>query len=350
MNRRRFLGSGSLGWLPEWAAGSAPGVVRSAIWGTRHSHTAGKLKAMQDSSSYQVVGVCESDAEARRRAQSDSRFQGLRWMTEAQLLSDPSIQLIVVECHVWEALPMGQKVIAAGKHLHLEKPPGNQWAPFEALVEEARSKKLLLQTGYVWRCHEGVNAALDAARRGWLGEVLMVRGTINSDRDAAQRAIEARYKGGGMFELGGHVIDRVVELLGRPRKVHRWLRHDTSIADQLADNNLAVLEYDRTLAVIAQSARVSGAGDHRSFEIIGTDGTFLVWPESSPPKMRVHTREARGPYTKGWQEITLPPQPRFVGDFAELARAILSGRPLRLSYEHELLVHETLLRVSGELA
>ena len=58
-----------------------------------------------------------------------------------------------------------------------------------------------------------------------------------------------------MFELGGHVIDRTIELLGRPGKVHSWLRHDTSYPDKLADNNLAVLEYPKALAVIAQSAR-----------------------------------------------------------------------------------------------
>ena len=56
-----------------------------------------------------------------------------------------------------------------------------------------------------------------------------------------------------MFELGGHVIDRVVELLGRPTKVQSFLRHDTSMPDKLADNNLAVLEFPKALAVIAQS-------------------------------------------------------------------------------------------------
>jgi predicted dehydrogenase len=345
MNRRHFLHS-----IPALAVQAAARPIRTAIWGTQHSHTSGKLRAMKDSPLYEVAAICESNPEARSRALKDSRFQGLQWMSEEQLLDDRSLQLIVVECGVWDALPMGQKVIAAGKHLHLEKPPGNTWAPFKALVEEARRKKLLLQAGYIWRCHEGVNAALDAARKGWLGDVLMVRGTMNSDRDAAQRAVEAKYKGGGLFELGGHVIDRIVELLGRPVKVQSWLRHHTSIADTLADNNLTVLEYDKTLAIVAQTARMSGSGDHRSFEIIGSDGTVMVWPESSPPRMRVHLRKAQGPYKAGWQDIALGPQPRFAGDFQELARAIAAGQPLKLSYDHELLLHETLLRASGELA
>jgi hypothetical protein len=64
----------------------------------------------------------------------------------------------------------------------------------------------------------------------------------------------------------------------------------------------------------------------------------------------MNLRKARGPYAAGWQEISLPPQPRFVGDFQELARAIKNDQPLKLSYDHELTLQETLLRVSGELS
>ncbi len=318
--------------------------------GTGHSHFSGKLKALMDSPDYEVAGVTESDATLRARVEKDPRYSGVSWIAEDRLLSDPSIHLIVVECRVWEALPRGKKVIAAGKHLHLEKPPGNEWAPFRELVEEARRKKLLLQTGYLWRWHQGVVAAIEAARNGWLGEVFMVRGTMNSDRGSEERAVEAKYRGGGLFELSGHVIDRVVELLGRPKTVKSWLRHDTSVPDNLADNNLAVFEFDKALAVISQSAKMAGAGDHRSFEVLGTDGTFLVHPESAPPRMHVHMRRPQGPYKAGWQQINLPPQPRFIADFAELARALKTDAPLKHSYDHELLLQETLLRASGEMA
>ncbi|MBM3766980.1 MAG: hypothetical protein FJW32_16445 [Acidobacteria bacterium] len=60
-------------------------------------------------------------------------------------------------------------------------------------------------------------------------------------------------------------------------------------------------------------------------------------------------KKAKGPYKAGWQTVTVPPQPRFVEDFKELAQAILQKKPLKHSYDHELLLHETLLRASGEL-
>src|ERR1051326_1406543 len=343
MDRRKFLRHTSTGVLTAMAANAAVSKIRTGMLGTKHSHFAGKLKAMMDSPDYEIAGIVENDAAAKAKLHNNAQLASIPLRSEEQLLNDPSVNLIVVECNVWEALPWGRKVIDAGKHLHLEKPPGNDWSAFKELIDEARRKKLLVQTGYLWRWHQGVMAAIDAAQNGWRGEGFMVRGAMNSDRDADQRATEAHYKGGGLFELSGHVIDRVIEVLGRPKTVKSWLRHDTSVPDKLADNNVSVFEYDKALAVITQSAKMSGAGDHRSFEILGTEGSFALNPESNPPRMQVNMRKPQGPYKTGWQNISLPPQPRFVGDFKELARALKSGQPLKHSYEHELLLHETLL-------
>lgn len=346
MKRREFVlfGAGAL-----CAAAADLPRVRVGMLGTGHSHFMGKLNAVLGNSDFELAGITESNATARAKLQQDPKFASVKWMTEAEMLADKSIHLIVVECRAWEAVPWGKKVIAAGKHLHLEKPPGNAYAPFKELVEEARRKKLLLQTGYLWRWHEGVSAAIDAAKKGWLGEVFMVRGTMNSDRGQEERDIEAKYNGGGLFELSGHVIDRMIEVLGRPKTVKSWLRHDTSVNDKLNDNNVAVLEFDKALGVVTQSAKMGGSGDHRSFEILGTDGSFVLNPEANPPRMRVFMKKAQGPYKAGWQDVPVAPQPRFIPDFAELAKAIKTGQPLKQSYDHELLLQETLLRASGEI-
>jgi predicted dehydrogenase len=349
MQRRQFIRCTAAATASAALAAVKIDRIRVGLMGTGHSHFLGKLKAVADSPDYEVVSVWDGDAARRSKAAADPLLAKVAWVSEEKLLSDSSLHLIVVECRAWEALPWGKKVIDAGRHLHLEKPPGNDWKAFQTLMADARRKSLLVQTGYLWRFHQGVVAAIDAAKAGWLGDIQMVRGTMNSDRGPEERAIEGRYKGGGLFELGGHVVDRIVELLGRPTAVKSFLRHDTKIADQLADNNLAVFEYPKALAMVAQSAHMAGSGDHRSFEIIGTDGTFVVHPEANPPRMRVFMKEPHGAYKAGWQQIELPPQPRFIADFAELARALKTGTPLKQSYDHELLLQETLLRASGEM-
>ena len=259
MFRRDFL-------IAAWAtaAVSAAGKIRIGLLGTQHSHAGGKLKVLLDSPDYEVAGVCEPDVAARNQRQGETLYKGQRWLSEEELLTDRSIAVVAVESAVWDFMPFGRKVITAGKHLHLEKPPTPRMAEFRELVEEARTKKLLLQTGYIWRFHAGFAAAMEAARQGWLGDVYMLRGTINTDIDTKARAGVGRYAGGMMYELGSHLIDRVVDLWGRPKNVKSWLRHDTRIPDKLADNTLAVLEYEKSLAVISTSARMPGASQHRS--------------------------------------------------------------------------------------
>ena len=122
MDRRQFIQKAGAVTLLQQTLRSAPTVIRAGLLGTKHSHTTGKLTAMQDNPDYQVAGICENDAAAKAEAQSDPRFKGLKWMSEAEMLADKSIDLVVVECNVWEALPWAKKVIDAGKHLHQEKP------------------------------------------------------------------------------------------------------------------------------------------------------------------------------------------------------------------------------------
>jgi predicted dehydrogenase len=330
MNRRNFLAAAAAA-----PAAGAAAPIRAALYGTRHSHAKGKLKAMLDNADFQVAGICEPDDAAWAKVPDLHKY---RRLPEDEMLGDVSIRVIAVETEVWNALPCGRKVITAGKHLHIEKPPSHEMAPFRELVEEARRKRLLLQVGYIWRFHEGVTRAIALAKSGRLGKVHLMRGTIHTDLRPEARAPLARYKGGMMFELGCHQIDRMVDLFGRPRGVKSWLQKG---ADGLAENAVGVFEFDGAMAVITTSAKMAGASQHRSFEVIGEEGSVILQPVEPGTRMRI--------YEKGWKEVDLPPQPRYVGDFQHLARAIATGAPLRYSYDFELLVQETVLRACQEI-
>ncbi|MEO7650405.1 MAG: Gfo/Idh/MocA family oxidoreductase [Bryobacteraceae bacterium] len=345
MQRREFV----LAPMGAAALSAEPGKIRAGMIGTGHAHAAAKLKTLQESPDYEVVGVCEPDANLRQTREKDKAYKGVRWVSQDELLRDNTIRMIAAEGFVWENMAVGRAIIAAGKHIHIDKPPGHELAPFRDLVAEARRKKLAIQSGYIWRWHPGINAAFEAARKGWLGDVNMVRCTINTDLDTLVRPDLARYKGGMMFELGGHPVDRIVDLWGRPKAVRPWLRHDLKFSNQLADNTLAVFEYDAGLAVVTTSGKMPGSSQHRSFEVIGSEGTILIQPVEPGTKVRVTMRAAKGPYKAGTQEVTFPPFVRFREDLAVLARAIRSGAPLKHGYDFEVLVHETLLRACGEV-
>jgi predicted dehydrogenase len=313
--------------------------IRVAFYGTRHSHFSGKLKAVAANADYEIAGICEPDAKPPNVPYPV--------LSEQQMLDDKSISLVVVEAPPAEGIPYGEKVLKAGKHLHIEKPPSREWKPFQQLVEQARARQLLLQTGYIWRFHQGFRRIMQATRNLWIGHVYLIRASIPTDIPPSSQQQLSQFKGGMMFELGCHPIDRIVAMMGSPRNVKSWLQ---KVGEEgLADNTLAVLEFDHVLAVVSSSASLPNASPQRSFEVLGTDGAMILQPVEPGTQLRVNLREARGPYKAGWQTIEMPPQPRYTGDFADMARAIQTKTPLFYSYDFELLVHETVLRAAQEL-
>lgn len=350
MSRRKFVTAAAGATAAASAAVAAPpgAKIRTAIIGIQHSHLSSKLKVLRENGDYEVVSVCEPNEATKAKSGSAAMFQNLTWVPSVdELLEDNTIDLVLFEGEVKDAVPVGKKVLAANKHLHLEKPPSNDYGPFAEMVEVARKRNRRLQLGYLWRFHPGTDFALDVFRKGWLGDVFMIRATINSDRDAAQRLVEARYAGGSMFELGGHMIDRIVAFWGRPDQVKSWLRHDNRIDDKLKDNTLSVFEYPKGIATVVSSSR--DAAVHRTLELIGTEGSLMIDPMEGEVKVKLQLRKAQGPYAKGTQEVKFPAQTRWVADFEDLARAIKTGTALRYSYDHELTLQETLLRASGEI-
>ncbi len=327
---------------------SAAKPIRTAVLGAGHAHAAGKITALLRMEGVDLVGVSEQDS--RRRPQG-SGFSGLRWMSEEELLSDSSISLVAVESTMAENLAHAEKAVAAGKFVHLDKAPGTDWKRLERLLIEARRKGLVVQMGYQWRYHPVLRAAVEAGRKGWLGHVYMVRATINQALRPEQRAPLAAFKGGMMFELGCHLIDRIVDLLGEPKRITARCHHHSPIPDDLADNTFALFEFDKAMAEVYVAAQQPNGNAYRTFEILGTNGTFVVQP-FSPYRGYTDLREAAGPYPKGRHDIARPPdaQPVFTPDFEDMAAIIRGQKRSDYSVEHDLAVQRTLLTACGYTA
>ncbi len=318
------------------------------LLGTGHAHAVGKLRVLQESSDFELVGVCEPDATWRAQREGEDAFKTIRWLTELELLDDTTVQMVAVESAVQDNLPLARKAVEAGKHIHLDKPPGTSLTDLKTLLDEANRQELIVQMGYMFRYNPGFEFVLKAAREGWLGEVYYVHGNISSDIRGDSRVKLAFHPGGMMFELACHLIDIFVLLLGRPQTVTPHLRHDASQDDEFTDNTLAVFEYERAMAVIESSAMEANAFARRQLEVCGTMGSVVLQP-LEPPALRLNLREPRDDYQAGWQTVSVPNIPRYVRDFEDLARCIRGEQAFPYSTEHDFTTQETLLRACGML-
>ncbi len=358
MNRRKFLqNAGEFAGLGVIAASlmnnsktqAARSVKRIKVGqiGTSHSHAAGKMATLRKLGEYyEVVGIVEPNPDRQRKLKNHSAYRGLKWIDEEQLLNTPGLQAVAVETDIPELVPTGMRCVSAGVHIHLDKPAGLSLIAFKKLMDEAARRRLTVQMGYMFRHNPAFKFCFQAVRQGWLGDVFEVHGVISKTIDAQQRKKLAVYPG-SMFELGCHLIDAMVKVLGKPDKVTGFSRSTRPKQDNLADNQLAVFEYTGSTATI-RSALIEVAGQQRrQFVVCGDRGTVDIRP-LEPPGLLFAPDRALKKYKKGYQQVKLSPMPgRYDDQLIELARIIHGQKESEYPPEHDLAVQEAVLKASG---
>jgi len=329
--------------------------VRVAQLGITHEHASGQIGAARRlTDDFEVVGVVDdSDTKTARHHDTDSRepYEGLRWMTEEELLSSSDIDAVFVETTNDDLPQAALRCAQHGFHMHMDKPGGQSMEPFRTIVGLCREKALVLQMGYMYRTNPGLQLCRKAIREGWMGEVFEIDMTMNRFDNDRYRSYIATFKGGAMHNFGCHLIDFVVAVLGRPDRVTPYLKCTRD--DGIEDNTLAVLEYPRANACVHTAITDADGIPHRRVIVRGTKGTFELHPTepipySTPMSMRFSFAEANPEYAAGTHDITLPPMAtRYDEQLLEFARIVRGEIENPYPYEHELLVQEVLLAATG---
>jgi len=339
MNRRAFLQTGACAIMGATALSAqlVKPKIKAGFLGGAHSHAAGKWKILKNSEEFELIGIAEESPKLR----TEFEKLGANILTVRELLDGADV--VVVESAVRDLARNAKLALVARKHVHVEKPPGKTLAELRELVTLARDHERVLQVGYMWRYHPGFSKIFEAVRAGWLGRISIIRGMIGNLLATERRGEWAEFHGGAMFELGCHLVDPLVRLLGQPVDVKAMLRRHASVEDELKDNNAVVFEFPTALGVVTNSTHQPNAFAQRSFEVFGTNGSASLKP-IEPPALQMDLARAAGPYQAGVQTIALPAYERYVGDFVELAAAIRGEKRLSVTLEEELRVHEALLR------
>lgn len=350
MLRRQFIQLTALAATTSVSQASAggPRKVKIGQIGTGHAHAGGKMDGLRRlTDDFEVVGVVESDPQRRALAESQGVYRGLKWMTEEQLLNTPGLEAVAVETTVRDLVPTAARCIAAGMHIHMDKPAGESLAAFKQLLDEATRRGRCVQMGFMFRHNPAFRLCFQAVREGWLGEVFELHGVISSSYKPPQRKPLLPYPGGTMFELGCHLIDAAVTVLGKPQAVNGYTRRVHADWDRLPDNQLAVLEYPKATATIRSSLVEVQPSRRRQFVVCGTEGTIDIRP-LEPPAVELTLSAPHGRFAKGVQQVAMPRMPgRYDDHLLELARVARGQQAPEYDPAHDLAVHETVIRAAG---
>jgi len=305
--------------------------------GTRHGHAAGKWQALCSNPHVEAVGIYDPDPLRKER------FSAARWLTSADdLVNDPTVQAVAIEARNHQSLPLAQAAVDAGKHLWFDKPAGDDFPAFQKLMDTAKQKGLHVQMGYMFRYSPAFARVAELARTKTMGEIFEIRAHMSTNVDLNERREQSRHLGGIMYDLGGHMLDQVVWLLGRPVRIQTTFQNiATPELPTYVDNAVAVLEFPRAIAIVDIAAMESPPAARR-FEVYGTRGSGILEPFDPVRTLRINgeVQELEPVERQSLYDLELA---AFLGT-VEGKRA--PDRPA----EHELLVQETLLRTTGRLA
>ena len=236
--------------------------------------------------------------------------------------------------------------LEAGKHSHLDKPGALTHADFNRMRTLSAERDLTVQMGYMLRYNPAFEFLFHAVRSGWLGEITEIDAAMGKLADARTRDAIKALPGGGLFELGCHMIDAVVTLLGRPSSVEAISTPTRD--DGVADNQVALLHYAKATAVLRCNHADPFGGPRRRFMVAGTEGVIDIQPMESG-KFTLSLTQKRGQWNKGSQQVSLEvSKDRYLGEFQDLARVVRGEKKLAWDAAHDIAVHETTLLASGQ--
>lgn len=327
--------------------------------GVCHEHAAGKIQALRLlEDQFEIVGVVDDrPSTAAKGAGSDlTPYEGLPFMSEEELFRIPGLEAVTVEVPNLDLVPTASRCLEQNLPIHMDKPGGDDLAPFVKLRSEYETRGLAFQMGYMFRANPAMQWILEAVRKGWLGDIFEVQGSMshNYGGEAYQTYIGS-FPGGIMFNLGCHMIDFVVSLLGLPTAVTPFLKNAPGDEAHINNNCLTVMEYPQATVTMRACSREVGGLDRRWLKVCGTRGSVDLCPlerfDGKPLQLQLILSEAAGGFAASRHTLDFGPvRDRYETQMTELAHMVRGEISAPYGCEHDVNVQRVLLAAAGYTA
>lgn len=297
-----------------------------------------------------VVGC--SDLVPEKSAAAAEKFK-IRQMTNEEILSDPSIELVVNLTYPASHYEISRAALSAGKHCYSEKMAALTFAEASELCELAKARNVYFATAPDTFLGASQQTARYIVDKGLIGEPIsasahLCRGyfMIKSDEDDAKRRYSVMRPGGGIpYDMGGYYLHQLFNIFGPAKSVSGYSytrnadrpylnpRHEKFGENFFVDtpNTLgAVMKFKNGVICNFDISSEHHVGDQR-FEIYGTEGILHL----GDPNLfgdKIYITGNNGEKYEFPLKHPFPSNSRGVG-VADMAWAIRCGRKPRLSSE-----------------
>ena len=288
------------------------GVVGLGYWGP---NLARNLDAMPGC---ELAWGC--DAREQVRARLAPQYPSARFTGDlSDLLSDPSLDAVMLATPVPTHGPLAVRVLEAGKHCFVEKPLAQSLQDAQRAVDAARRSGRVLMVGHLLEYHPGVRKLKEIIDSGELGNVHYIYsnrlnlGQLRADENA-------------LWSLGAHDVSVVLYLAGEePSELQA--RGESYMRPGVED---VVFAYLRFASGLAAHLHLSWLDPHkeRRFTVVGSRRMATFDDMELERKVTVYDKgfdegaDSYGEYITRTGDIHSP--------------RISNAEPLRLEIEHFL--------------
>lgn len=201
------------------------------------------------------------------------------YRTTDELFADQSVQIIIVTTAPSSHFALASQAIEAGKHVVVEKPFVPSSSEGRELDRLAREKGVLLTVYQNRRFDADFLLLSRLVREGMLGRVVEFETHFDRHRPQVPSATtwktEAAPGTGATYDLGVHLMDQVVHLLGMPRKVTGYTTPQRLGGPEgFEDSCTILLQYAEGLLVTVKAGVVSPEVEQLRFWVRGEKGSF----------------------------------------------------------------------------
>lgn len=327
--------------------------LKLGMLGMWHTHADGIVRRVAEHpDEFALLGFYDPDPQVV--SAQGKKWQGLlkdfRVCGSADELLRLPLDGVVVEGRVYENLKLARLALDSGRPVLLEKPAGDDLDEHRRLIDLARSRRLHVQMIYLFRYMSAVQEMLSRARRKEFGAIYEFRGRLPKDLPSYQRYVDelGRYQGGIYFEMAGHLVDMLVAVLGKPRRITPFIaHHHTAEPRSFIDDGTALFEFDHAFGIIEVPA-LEVVPHQRRIELYGTEGAIIIPHLGSGhlANKNIQPVEIFRTGNTAWQTIDLPAATLQIADLREFAAVVTGKKPPDFSMEHDLIVQDSLLQSS----
>ena len=277
------------------------------------------VPALMEEPRSQVVAICDLD---EPRAEALAQQCDARTFTDLDAaLSDSGADAVYVCTPVFLHTAQAIAALEAGKHVLVEKPPARSYPEAKTLVDAASKARGKCGVAYYRRFAPKYEMAHEMVTHGEFGQIVLIRMTYFSWFDPATddpkywRVVPERSGGGPVSDMGTHMIDVLVGLLGLPESIYakaETLTHRYEVEDSC----VAVFKMpDRAQGIL--SLHWNSKTWSHELEIIGTEAKVKWHPYDSDSVVKTVGRQIDEIATPNHPNVHYPLVEDFVTAVAE---------------------------------